>query len=60
MFLKSSKHNAGSGEVVLYLIAKASNYSNIAYKVENNLIDNKISYNGHLNPFKLVGNVGIL
>ena len=49
VFLKSSKYNTGNGEVALYLIIKISSYSNIAYKVEDNLIDDKRSYNGHPN-----------
>ena len=60
MFLKLSEHNARSGKVALYLITMVSNCSNIAYKVEDNLIDDKRSYNGHPNPSKLVGNVSIL
>ena len=60
VFLKSPEHDTGSGEVALYLIANASNCFNIAYKVKDNLMDNKRSHNGHPNLYKLVGNVGVL
>ena len=60
VFLKSSKYNARSGKIALYLISKASNCSNIVYKVEDNLIDDKRSYNSHPNLSKLVGNISVL
>ena len=60
VFLEPSEDDARSGEVALCLIAKASNCSDIAYEVEDNLIDDERSYDGHPNPSEPVGNVGVL